>query len=859
MAKPKKTNTGQKTASLPAAPAATPQAISDIMKKAYLDYAMSVIVSRALPDVRDGLKPVQRRIIYAMHEMGAGPGAKFVKCAAVVGDTMKKYHPHMGGLYEALVRMGQSFSLRSPLIQPQGNFGSIDGDPPAAMRYTECRLEKISAGLLQDIDKETVDFIHNYSADYYEPLVLPTILPNLLLNGSVGIAVGMATNIPPHNLREVIDGLLLTIKQGKPVEIGGEAIKLTTTSFITENLSPSTWYRFTSKVTPEKLIETIPGPDFPTGGVIYDRTEIIRAYTTGKGRVVTRGVTTITKESEKNGKAAIIITELPYQVNKALLVSKIAALHESKKVTGIAELRDESAREGLRIYIGLKKGTNPQRILKQLHKHTDLQTIFHVNMVGLIRNEPKTLTLKTILEEFISHRQEVIVRRTIFLLRKALEREHILQGLKIALDSLDEVIETIKKSQDTPTANANLVKKFKLTEIQAQAILDMPLKRLSALERQKIEDELGEITTRVGEYRLILATPEKVIEIITTELNQVKEAYGEPRRTKVIKGGIGEIADEELIKEEEVLVTITDSGYIKRLSIDTYKTQARGGKGVAGAQLQEGDEVCELHSANTHDQVLFFSDRGKVYSLRAWDIPASSRRAKGTALINLIAIKTDERITAMLTLPKAMKIGGKYFTMGTEQGMVKRTAISEFAHIRQSGITAIRLRAGDKLAWVKQTDGRGNIIFVTAQGKSIRFAEKGARPMGRPAGGVRGIKLGEGDQVIEMDVIAPDPDTKGYLLVVSQNGVGKRTRLSYYRRQKRGGSGVLTAKITTKTGPLVGARVIDATIKDVLLTSVAGQVIRLPLKDVSILGRATQGVRLMRLGKEDEVAAVACL
>lgn len=812
------------------------------MEKAYLDYAMSVIVARALPDARDGLKPVQRRIIYAMHQVGLDAGARFAKAAAVVGETMKRYHPHGDlSIYDALVRLAQNFTMRYPLITGQGNFGSVDGDAPAAMRYTECKLAPLARELLDDIDKETVNFLLNYSGTDSEPDILPSTLPNLLLNGASGIAVGMATSIPPHNLTEVIEALTHLLGKGRlaPEKEENGIIRA----------------QFSSTATVEELMQFVQGPDFPTGGTIYDKNEISAAYSTGRGSIVMRGKAKI--EEIKGGKNAIIVSELPYQVNKAELVARVADLVRERKIEGISDLRDESDRQGLRVVIELKRDARPQQVLNLLYKHTELQKSFHVNLVALVDNEPHTLTLKAALEVFIRHRQEVILRRTIYLLRKAKEREHILQGLKIALDHLDAVIKIIRASRDAEEAKINLIKKFKLTEIQALAILEMPLKRLAALERQKIEDELKEVLASIKDYQKLLATPQKVVAEIKRELTDIKTKYGDERKTKVIKGRVGEFSDEDLIREEDVILTLTESGYIKRLPLSTYRTQGRGGKGVMGATLKEGDTVERLWITNTHDTLYVFTNKGKIYSLHAWDVPEASRQAKGTAIVNLIDIGQDERILTILPISKAD--GAQYLFMTTKMGTVKKTAVAEFSNIRRNGILAIKIDKNDELSWVKTTRGTDKIILTTSLGKAIRFSEKQVRAMGRAAAGVKGIRLAKNDHVLGMEVINSERDAKKELLIVLENGYGKRTKLNLYREQNRGGTGIFTAKVTKKTGPLTGALVVGDEVSDILLTSTSGQVIRLPIDQVRRSGRATQGVRLMRLQKGDKVAAFTCL
>lgn len=812
-----------------------PVPVTTEMEKAYLDYAMSVIVARALPDVRDGLKPVQRRIIYAMHEQGMKPTSRYHKCAAVVGEVLKKYHPHGDiSVYDALVRMAQKFSMRYPLIDGQGNLGSIDGDSPAAMRYTECRLAPITDEFLSDIEKETVDFSQNYDATSLEPTVLPAAVPNLLLNGSSGIAVGMATNIPPHNLTELIDGLMAMLEAAK---IGGETEK------------PEVLYNLTV----EDLLQHIPGPDFPTAALVYGQEEIARAYATGKGRIVMRAKAEIAKDG---GKTKIIATELPYQVNKANLLTQIAQLVKEGRVKGIGGLRDESDRDGIRVVVDLKREARPQAVLNYLYKHTDLQTTFHVNMVALVDGQPQTLTLKSVFEEFLKHRYHVILRRTKFLLTQAKQREHILQGLKIALDHLDEVIATIKKSKDTDDARANLVAKFGLSEIQAQAILEMPLKRLSALEREKIEQELLDILEEIKRLETILSLPKNIYAEIKKELEEIKETYAEERRTKIFKKRVGEFREEELVPEEDVIITLTEGGYIKRLNAETYRRQGRGGKGVVGMKTKEEDVVWQVLPASTHDEILFFTNKGRVYKQKAYEIPEALRQAKGTAIVNILDLEAEEKVVVMLPLSKKSAEQPTHLFMTTDHGTVKKTTLANFENIRRTGIMAIRLKPGENLIWVKPTSGENEIILVTRKGQSIRFPEKNVRPVGRSAAGVRGIKLAKGDLVIATEVVT---NPKEYLLTISERGVGKRTPLSEYKTQNRGGSGILTHRVAKKTGELVSARIVGEGKHDLLLISEKAQVIRLPIKQVPIFGRATQGVYLMRLNEGDSVSAVAFL
>lgn len=836
--------------------------ITTEMQNAYLDYAMSVIVSRALPDVRDGLKPVQRRIIYAMQDQGVTHDKKFQKSAAVVGEVLKKYHPHGDtSVYEAMVRMAQDFSLRYPLVLGQGNFGSVDGDSPAAMRYTEAKLQKLTEELYRDIDKDTVPYVLN-DLQNMEPVILPSIIPNLLLNGASGIAVGMATNIPPHNLNEVIDGINLLIDTAETI---GAAPKKTDkgTDF---RAFDSDEGMFTTKVATtdfssssnvEDLVKIIKGPDFPTGGTIYDHKEIMNVYATGKGRVVQRAKMDI--EEMKDGRMRIVVTEIPYQVNKATLVEKIAALAKVKKIEGISDLRDESNREGMRIVIELKKTAVPQKVQNRLYKFTPLQQTFNANMVALSHGEPKLMTLKMILEEFIKHRQIVVVNRTIFLLKKAKAREHILEGLKIAIDNIDEVIKTIRASKDVEVAKAALIKKFDLTSIQAQAILDMQLRRLAALERQKIEDELKSIQDTIGDYEQILCSPKRIITIVKDELLEAKKKYGDERKTKVIKGKVDELSDEDLVKDEKCFVTISEGGYIKRLKADTYKKQARGGKGVKGQELKEEDVISNIKTCNTHDYAFFFTNKGRVYKMRIWEIPESSRRAKGTALVNFLSISQNETIEAFLTLDAdTLEKGEGYVVFCTEKGRIKKTSLSDYSNIRTSGIMAIKLSEGDSLAWVKFSSGDDDIMIVTSEGQSIRFSEKDARPMGRVAAGVTGIKLKkEADRVVGM-VVLPKGEKKDLLIVVSEKGYGKKTAVGEYKVQNRGGSGIITYSVTAKTGKLVTARhQIKGVETDMLIVTNSGQVIRLDTKSVSKLGRATMGVKLINLSGSDKVVSVA--
>lgn len=823
--------------------------ITTEMQTSYLDYAMSVIVSRALPDVRDGLKPVQRRIIYAMQDQNMSYTAKFHKCAAVIGEVLKKYHPHGdSSVYEALVRMGQDFTLRYPLVTPQGNFGSIDGDPPAAMRYTECKLAPIADELYKDIDKETVRFEMN-DLQNYEPIYLPSLLPNLLINGVSGIAVGMATNIPPHNLSEVVDGLGLLID--KADNIGEEPEKGAEQQIAKAG--------FSSSATVEELTQFIKGPDFPTGGTIYDHKEMVQMYATGKGRVVTQAKMEI--EETKTGRVKIIVTEIPYQVNKATLVSKIADLVKIKKIEGIADLRDESNRQGMRIVIELKKEAVPKKIENQLYKYTPLQSTFNTNMVALLDNEPKLMTLKDILEEFVKHRQQIIINRTIYLLKKAKEREHILLGLKIALDNLDEVIALIRRSKDAETAKQGLVATFKLTEIQAQAILDMQLRRLAALERQKIEDELKQIKETIKGFEDLLASPKLIIETVKTELKELKDKYGDQRKTKVVRGKLGEISDEDLVVDETCIITMSQNGYIKRLKEDTYKKQGRGGKGVNGLTLREEDEVKSISICNTHDWSFFFTNTGKVYKMRIWDIPETNRSTKGTALVNFLNMSQNETISAFLPITSdTLENSHGFITFGTKKGIVKKTALKDFENIRSSGIAAIKLDENDDLVWASLSGGDDDIMLVTALGQSIRFNENDIRPMGRQSRGVTGIKIKkDGDSVVGM-IIIPKTDTTSNLIVVTERGYGKKTPLAEYKVQNRSGSGIKTYHVSDKTGKIVNAQEQKSNSNsNILIATQSGKIIRLEESQIPQLNRDTVGVRLIRLDESDTVTSVAFL
>jgi len=823
-----------------------PAEISNEMERAFLDYAMSVIVSRSLPDIRDGLKPVQRRIIYAMKEQGMTPDARFSKCAAVVGEVLKSYHPHGDmSVYEALVRMAQDFSLRYPLILGQGNFGNIDGDGAAAMRYTESKMSKIAEELLRDIDKDTVKFEIN-DLQNEEPTFLPSAIPNILLNGAVGIAVGMATNIPPHNLGEVCDGINELIEKADEIGTAPEKTDV-------EQVSKPD---FTSHATIEDLVKHVKGPDFPTGGIIYDQKDIMQIYAVGKGRVVARAKMTI--EEDKKGKTSIIVTEIPYQVNKSTLIEKIADCVKDKKIIGISDLRDETNKLGIRIVIELKKDAMAQKIQNQLYKYTQLQTAFNANMVMLVHNEPKVMGLKAILEEFVKHRQLVVIKRTQYILRKALDREHILLGLKIAVDFIDEVIKIIRGAKDTDEARSGLIKRFEFSDLQAQAILDLQLRRLSALERYKIEEELNQIQAIIKDCRDLLASPRRILDEVKRENLEIKDKYKDDRRTKVVKGKLGELTDEDLVVNEPCIISISENGYIKRLKPDTYRKQGRGGKGVSGQTLREEDNIDQIRVCSTHDFAMFFTTKGKVYKLKVWDIPESSRTAKGTAIVNFLNISQDEKVEEFITASNDIFDDSScYVVLGTTQGKVKKTSISEFANIRNNGIIAINLTDGDTLIAAKLTCGNDDIILVSDKGQSIRFSEDDVRPMGRSASGVGGVKLLKSHKLIAMDVIAKS-QSDASLVVVTELGYGKKTPLDEYKTQTRGGSGIITYKVSDKTGNVVATRVVAKDYSnDVLLASKSGKVIRLEAKAIPEMGRSTIGVRLIKLDAGDHLVGAA--
>ena len=792
-----------------------PVDINKEMKRCYIDYAMSVIVGRALPDVRDGLKPVHRRILYSLQELGITPDKSYRKCARIVGDVLGKYHPHGdSSVYDALVRMAQDFSMRYMLVDGHGNFGSVDGDSAAAMRYTEARMNKIAVEMLRDINKNTIDFVPNFDGSEKEPSVLPARYPNLLVNGSSGIAVGMATNIPPHNLGEIIDGTVMLIDNPE-------------TSVL-------------------ELMTIIKGPDFPTAGIIMGKAGIRAAYETGKGKIVVRAKADI---EEENSRHRIIVTELPYQVNKAKLIENIADLVKDKKIVGISDLRDESDRQGMRIVIELKKDANPNVILNLLYKHTKMQDTFGVIMLALVDNEPQVLNLKQVLCNYIDFQKEVITRRTIFDLNKAKSRAHILEGLRIALDHIDEVISIIRHSETSEIARNTLIERFNFTDKQATAILEMRLRRLTGLERGKIEEEYNELMKQIEYLNSILASEEKLLGVIKEELIEIKNKYSDERRTSIEKV-VNEIDIEDLIQEEDVTITLTHSGYIKRIPADTYSAQRRGGKGIQAMSTKEDDFVEHIMVTSTHSDVLFFTNKGRVYKLRAYEIPEAGRVAKGTNIINLIAIEPDERIETVLSIRDNTKDG--FLFMATKQGIVKKTPLSDFKNLRKNGLIAINLREGDELLKVKVTRGDANIIIVTQNGYAVRFSEKNVRAMGRTASGVRSINLKDDDIAVCMDISVDNED----LLIISEYGFGKRTPISEYKVQNRGGVGLITYKIGEKTGKVIGATICNE-LDELMLINSSGVAIRINVKDISVTGRAAMGVTLMRTNEDEKVVAVA--
>lgn len=795
------------------------------MKESFIDYAMSVITDRALPDVRDGLKPVHRRIIYAMHSMGLSASAKTRKSATVVGEVLGNYHPHGdAAAYDAMVKMAQDFGYRYPLIVGQGNFGSIDGDSPAAMRYTEAKMSKIAGELVHDIHKETVDWKPNYDATRKEPTVLPAALPQILLNGTLGIAVGMATNIPPHNLREVVDS----------------------TAYLIDN----------PEATTEDLLQFLQGPDFPLGGVIFNAKDIHHAYTTGRGGIVARGVAEIVEDKNNS---QIIISSIPFRVNKAELIIKIADLVRDKKIDGIKGIRDESTKD-IRVVIDLKNSSQPQKVLNFLYKHTQLEDTFHLNLVALVDGVPQTLSLKGILEEFVKHRVIVVRRRTEFDLREAEAREHILLGLKKALDHIDEIIKLIKKSKDVETARINLMKEFKFSELQANAILEMRLQKLAGLERKKIEDELNAVQALITELKSILANPKKILTIIKKELSDISEKFGDDRRTKVVKGGVKVLSIEDLIADEENTLVLTQGGYVKRTHPDEYKKQKRGGVGVVDLDTKEEDFVTNFLTASTHSDLLFFTDRGKAYQIKMHELPEGKRATRGKSIMNFISLSEGERVTSILAMPKNLKENKDLsLLLVTEGGTGKKVSAASFHDVRTSGIIAIKLSDGDRLISASEVNKGDSCVVVTAKGQSIRFKESDVREMGRTAGGVRIIKLGKNDRVVGAHPISKDAPKTSALLTMGANGYGKKTPISEYKIQNRGGSGIKTGKVTPKTGEIIASQVVAGDEEEAVAMSKKSQVIRLGLSEIPSLGRQTQGVRIMKLREGDAIASFICL
>jgi DNA gyrase subunit A len=794
------------------------------MKDSYLAYAMSVITSRALPDIRDGLKPVHRRILFSMHKLGVTSSAKFVKSARIVGDVIGKYHPHGDfSVYDAMVNTVQEFSFRYPLVLGQGNFGSIDGDSAAAMRYTEAKMSKFSGELLKDIEKDTVDFRPNFDDTLKEPTVMPASVPNLLLNGTLGIAVGMATNIPPHNLGEVVDATLHLIDN--------------------------------PKATTEDLVEFVKAPDFPTGGLVYNKKDILAAYSTGRGGVVCRGEAEITET--KVGQSQIIITSIPYRVNKSNLITQIADLFRDKKLQGLKDLRDESTTD-IRIAIDLKSTAHPQKVLNTLYKNTQLEQNFNFNMVALVDGVPQTLSLKDFLSEFISHRQVVVVRRTKFDLAKAEARAHILEGLKIALDHIDEVIKTIRASKDKDEAKVNLMKKFKFSDLQAIAILDMRLQKLAGLERKEIEDELKEKLALIKYLKDLLASPKKILALISDELKEIRDKYGDERRTRVIKGGVKSISEEDLIPEKDSVLVYTLGGYVKRTDPTEYRSQKRGGVGVVDLETKEEDVVTHLLNTSTHSDLLFFTNLGKAYQIKMFEIPEGRRATKGKSIMNFLSLSADEKVTSIVPMDKDKKDNSEYLLLVTRQGIAKKVSAQNFKDVRRSGLMAIKLTEGDELYSASFLGKSDEVIVATKKGQSIRFKSSDVREMGRSAGGVRGMKLGKGDMIVGVGIITKDVKD-ATLLVMSENGFGKRTEIEEYKTQKRGGSGIKTAKVTAKTGDIVVASLITPEVSEIIAISKKGQVIKTDLDSISILGRQTQGVKIMKPRAGDSLASLTCL
>lgn len=796
------------------------RSVEQEMEQRYLQYSMSVIVARALPDVRDGLKPVHRRILFVMDKNGLRSTSKHTKSAQIVGEVMGKYHPHGDtAIYDAMVRLAQPFSTRYLLVDGQGNFGSMDGDPAAAYRYTEARLTKASEALLEDLEKETVPFRDNFDGSYQEPEVLPAKLPNLLLNGQVGIAVGMATNIPPHNLTEIINATVHLIDH--------------------------------PEATVDDLLKHVKGPDFPTGGVVYGRESIRAAFATGRGGIMVRGVAEI--EEGAKGRHRIIISELPYALNKASLIERIADLYREKKISGIADLRDESSKGKVRIVIDLKKDAYPKKLLNQLYKLTALQSSFHYNMLALVDGiQPRVLGLVDILQEYIRHRQAVVRRRTEFELRKAQERAHILEGLKIALDHIDEVIAVIRASRTSEEAQANLIKKFKLSPIQAQAILAMQLRRLTGLERKQVEDELAELLKLIGQLQEVLKDEKKILKIVKDELLAAQQQFGDKRKTKIVAQELGKMSEEDLVPDEQVAVTLTSANYIKRTSIADYKRQGRGGKGKRGMTTREEDVIEHVVNASTHDYLLFFTNKGRVFRIKTYEVPAVGLNAKGIALVNLLQLQPEEYVSSVINISKGSASSG-HLLMCTTRGVVKKTPFEQYQNVRTSGLIAIRLDEGDELKWIRMTTGEDEVIISTSQGQAIRFSEKNVRPMGRASRGVRGIRLRSADNVIGMDIVEKDSS----LFVISEFGYGKRTKVSQFTTHARGGVGIRSAVVNKKTGRLIAVKALTGLDQEIIIISTQGQTIRLGMRDIPSLGRATQGVRIMRLNSGDSVASLA--
>jgi len=802
------------------------QNIVDEMRTAYIDYAMTVITSRALPDVRDGLKPVHRRILFAMKDMGLTPSARFRKSAAVVGDVLGKYHPHGDtSVYDAMAKLAQDFATRYPLVLGQGNFGSVDGDSPAAMRYTEAKMNKISEDILKDIEKDTVEWRPNYDATRKEPVVLPTIAPNLLLNGTLGIAVGMATNIPPHNLNEVVDAIV----------------------YLIDNPDATT----------EDLLQFVKGPDFPLGGIAFNQKDIAHAYANGRGGVTVRGEAEIIED--KKG-FSIIVTSIPFRVNKSDLIMKMADLARDKKIEGIRDIRDESTSD-IRVVIELKGTAQPQTVLNSLYKYTQLEDAFHYNMVALVDGVPQTLSLKEMLESFIGHRKEVVKRRTQFELNKAEEREHILLGLKKALDHIDEIIKIIRAAKDVPTAHAGLMKKFKFSDRQATAILEMRLQKLAGLERQKIEDELAEIQKLIADLKAILASAKRMLTVIKKELAELQEKHGDERRTKIVKGGVKNISVEDLVPEEDSVLVLTKGGYVKRTNPNEYKKQKRGGVGVVDLSTKEEDVVDTFITASTHCDLLFFTDAGKAYQVKMYDIPEGRRATKGKSIANFLALTGEENVNGVLSVPKGAELEAKSLIFVTKDGTVKKVAAKSFSDVRRSGIIAINLKDSDTLISAHFVSEGDDVMIVTAKGQAIRFVEADAREMGRTAAGVRGIKLGKDDYVVSAHIIPAGMEKEAELLVVSETGYGKHTKINEYKQQKRAGSGIKTASVTSKTGLIVGGRMLlgDLAKYELVAVSKKGQVIRTGVPEIPSQGRSTQGVRIMKLRAGDAVASIVLL